>query len=187
MPAVKLASRYAKSVLDLAEERGELDVIYKDMRQIQTNLKEGNDLRLFFKSPIINPSKKLKIVDALYQGKINELTYNFLNIIIKKRREPFLVDIVDSFVSQYESKKGILNAKVTTAVEIDDAMKEKIKAFVKKKITNAENIVLVTEIDESLIGGFVLKYEDVLYDCSVSKKLQDLRKGFAVNKYVREF
>ena len=186
MPA-KVAPRYAKSILDLAEERGELDVVYNDMRQIQTNLTEGTDLRLFFKSPIINPSKKQKIVDALYQGKVSELTYNFLSIIIRKRREPVLGDIVDSFVGQYNSKKGIRNAKVTTAVDIDDAMKEKIKAFVKKKIANTEDVVLVTETDPSLIGGFVLKYEDVLYDCSVSKKLKDLRKGFSVNKYIREF
>ena len=186
MSAQRLASRYAKSIMDLAREKGAVEEVYSDLQALKTNLSESRDLFLFLKSPIINPSKKSNVIDKLYKGKVNELTYSFYDIVVRKRREMYLPEIADAFVGLYNKEKGVVKAKVITAIPMSDALSEKIKGVVIKG-TGAKTVELESTVDESIIGGFILSYEDKLYDSSVVHKLQTLQKEFAENKYVRKF
>ena len=181
MSAIRLATRYAKSIIGLAQEKGELENLYKDISDLKTDLDTSQPLQTFFKNPIINPSKKLKTVEALYKGKVSDLTYSFYEIIVKKRRELYLPEIADAVIEQYNQINGVLAAHVTTAVPMSPEMVEKIKKFVAAKAGNPKNINLEADVDESLIGGFILKYEDKLYDSSVASKLRELRKSFSEN------
>ncbi len=181
MSAIRLANRYAKSIIGLAQEKGELENLYKDISNLKTDLELSHQLQVFFKNPIINPSKKLKTVEALYKGKVSDLTYSFYEIIVRKRREPQLADIADAVIEQYNQINGVLAAHVTTAVPMSPEMVEKIKNFVREKAGNPKSINLESSVDESLIGGFILKYEDKLYDSSVASKLRELRKSFSEN------
>jgi len=185
MSASKLGNRYAKSLIDLAIERGTLADVYKDISSLKESL-SNRDLFLFFKSPIINPSKKLNILKSLYEGKVNELTYGFYEIIVKKRREAYIPEIVDAFIEQYNVHQKISTAKVTTAVPINDTLIEKIKNIIKKNKKEVNEVVIETVIDESILGGFILKFDDKLYDYSIAGKLANLQKSFSDNKYVKK-
>ncbi len=185
MAVSKLGNRYAKSIMDLAIEQGTLEEVNKDITQLKEDL-SNRELFLFFKSPIITPSKKLSILKNLFEGKVNKLTYSFYEIIVKKRREGHIPEIVDAFIEQYNVHKKISTAVVTTAVPINDELVAKIKGIIKKNKKDVSEVEIESIIDESILGGFILKYDDKLYDYSIAGKLTNLQKSFLVNKYIKE-
>ncbi len=187
MSAIRLASRYAKAILDLAIEKGELENVYQDINGLKKNLTESSELRTFFKSPIINPSKKLDILDALYKGKVSDFTYKFYQLVVKKRREIYLPEISDAFVDLYQQNKGIVSATVTTATPIDDELLEKIKAMVLSKSANTKEVQIQKIVKEDILGGFILEYGDKRYDNSIASKLGEMKKKFKENKYEKKF
>lgn len=178
MSAIRLANRYAKSLLELALEKNELDTISNDVIDMQATINNSNELRALLKSPVIKTEKKESIVKDIFDGKINPVTMTFVNLVVSKKRESHLQDIFAAFRDQYNRYHKITSAKVTTAVAIDDNILSEVQRIVKEN-TGFEKIDLDSKIDPSLIGGFVLQFEDKLYDCSVKRKLSNLKKSFS--------
>src|SRR6266436_2595843 len=106
MPNPRLASRYAKSIIDLSVERGQLETVYKDMQFLQQVFKASRDFVNLLRSPVVNADKKQAIVDAITKNRISELTAAFLRLLINKSRESDLPEIVNAFIMQYNSIKG---------------------------------------------------------------------------------
>ncbi len=185
MSASKIASRYAKSLLDLAIEKEQLPAINQDMETLQSAL-SNRDLYLLFKSPIVNSSKKLAIIKNVFGDKLSNVTASFLDIIVKKRRESHLPEIVSAFANQYKAYKKTAVAELVTAVPVTDALLDKVRAIVKADTGN-DQVELETSVDPELLGGFILRFDNKLYDTSVAHKLGKLKKQFSENKYVRNF
>jgi len=184
MSVIKIASRYAKSLIDLANEAGKLETIYGDI----TGFKEaiGNrDLFLLIKSPIIKADKKQSIFKALFEGKADELTSAFFDIIIKKGREQYLPEIADQVIAQYKAIKGMTSATVITASEITPEQSAEIKKQLASMGAAGDSVALETKIDPSIIGGFILEIGDKLYDASVKSKLAGLKKEILDNSYIK--
>lgn len=178
MSVIRIASRYAKSLLDLALEQNKLDTVLEDIEAFNTYL-ENRDLFLLLKSPIINVSKKQQIFKALFEGKFDALTISFFDIIIRKSREKYLPDISREFINQYRGYKEITTAILITATEMSTDKVDLIKkALLESEITEKE-LELEMQIDPSIIGGFVIKIGDKLYDASISHKLDQLKKEFS--------
>jgi F-type H+-transporting ATPase subunit delta len=177
-----VASRYAKSLIDLAKETKQLEEVRKDMQLIKDVCLKNHDFVTLLESPVVKTDKKLAILQALFSGKVSKTTESFLKLMTEKRREGYLDDIALAFDNQYKLYKNITTAQVTTAVALDADTKKKILELVKKTVTG--EIELVEKIDPSLIGGFVLTINDKQVDQSVKRKLNDLRKGFSSNEYV---
>ena len=181
MSVSRIAGRYAKSLLDLAQEQGKLDTILADVQSFK-EATTNRDLLLMLKSPIINTDKKRSVVSAIFGDRLDKLTNAFIDIIMRKGREEYLPEICDEFVNQYRGLKSITSAKVTSAVALNDATLTKIKSKIMSEMANgAKEIELITKVDPSLIGGFVIEVGDRLYDASVAHKLGKLRKEFAGN------
>lgn len=176
-----LASRYAKSLVDLAAEKGQLEAVRADMQALQQITKSNRDVVALLKSPIIKPDKKQKILAAILEGKVNTITAAFIHLLVAKGRESNLPEITTEFARQYNVLKNISKVKITTAVSLDAAIlgdiKKKVEAGTDKKIE------METVVDPELIGGFVLESEDRLYDASVLRDLNDIRKQFTQNIY----
>ncbi len=185
MSEYRIASRYAKSLLDLAVEKKQLEEVNKDMLMFFETVKENRDLLLMLKSPIITHDKKLAILNKLFAGKVNDLTMAIFQILTKKHREAYLAQIATEFHHQYNVKKGIEEATVTTTFPLSAALRKEFEAVV-KKITH-KNVELTEKVDDSLIGGFILKIGDRQIDDSVSSKLQALRVEFTKNHYEKAF
>jgi len=179
----RLATRYAKSVLDLAVERGELEQVYADMQWLQAVCKSNRDFVNLLRSPIIKADVKKKILEAVTAGKISALTAGFNSLLISKGRESNLPEIVTAFIEQYKEKKNIHTIKLTTAVPVSDSLKEEIIRQV-KKVGGYENIELETAVDENLIGGFVLQTGDRLVDASIAYDLKTIAKQFENNDFI---
>ncbi len=185
MSVNKIATRYAKSLLDLAEEKGQIKAVNQDIEQFSEVLK-NRDFYLLIKSPIVNTTKKMKILKEIFGDKFSVITNSFLDIVVRKRRESYLPEIVNSFKEQYKAKQGIVNAHLTTASPINDDLISKVRGIILLD-TGKSHVDLETQIDPSLIGGFILQFEDKLYDSSVAHKLDKLKKGFDENKYIKKY
>lgn len=179
----RLAGRYAKSLLGLAIERGQLEQVYKDMQYLQAVTKINQDFVIVLRSPVINPDKKEAILGAVTKGNISELTDAFIRLLLRKGRETNLPEITGAFIDQYKTNQQIFTVKLTTATPVSDEVKREIVDKVKSE-SNMKNIELTTEVDESLIGGFVLQIGDTLVDASIAYDLNAIRKQFLNNDFI---
>jgi F-type H+-transporting ATPase subunit delta len=181
----RLSGRYAKSIIDLAVEKGQLEEVYKDMLFLQSVCKSSREFVNLLKSPIIKADKKLHIVDAIIKGKVSELTASFTRLVIKKGREQDLPEVVTEFIKMYNLIKGIHKVKLTTAAPVGEELKQSIINKIKGS-TPLQNIELETEVRNELIGGFMLEFNNNLVDASILRDLKDLKKQFQENIYVQK-
>jgi len=181
----RLANRYAKSLLDLAQELNSTEAVLADMKLVQEVCGSSHDFVLMLRSPVIKADKKISIIKAVLEGKIQPLTFSFIDLLTKKGREFFLEEMAGSYIQQYKESRNIKTVNLTTAVAIDEQVKKMIHDKVAASVTEGK-IELQTNIDASLIGGFTLEVGDRLFDASVKRDLTDIRKQFTKNLYIAD-
>ena len=181
MSVFKVASRYAKSLIDLAKEQGDLDVIKADMEQIAAVIKSSTELQAVLSNPIIKTDKKQNILTSLFGGKVRPEILTFFGIMIRKGRSGILYPTAIEFVNQYNEIKGIVNAEVTSAALLSAENLEALKTSIATQI-NAQ-VILSNKVDPSLIGGFVVKVGDRQVDVSLAGKLNKLER-YLINEGV---
>ena len=171
----RLATRYAKSLLDLAVEKNSLEDTLKDMQLLTSICAQSHDFVVMLRSPVIAPDKKKKIIETLLEWRnVSKLTHAFVDLLAAKGREANLPEVAQAFQAQYNELKNIKLVNVTTATDMSDAtlssIKEKIAGYLP-----GDSIQLKTTVNEALIGGFVIEMDNKLYDASVRKKLNDFK------------
>jgi len=181
MSEFRVASRYAKSLLDLAKEKNIINDIYNDILLFNNTLSQNNQLVSLFKSPVINGNKKFAVVKSIFGSKLNALTIAFIEIIIRKRREMFLLAVAEAFIAQYKDLNNIVNASLKTAVAINDNLTAEVRNFIEKQ--SGKKIDLTIKVEPNLIGGMVIQIEDKLYDASIAGKLKKAKKEL-LNTYI---
>ena len=185
MSAIRIANRYAKSLIDLAVEQGKLERILEDVQSFN-EVSKNRDFYLLLKSPIIKSDKKGQVLKSLFDGKYDELTMAFLNILLKKGRESFLPEIAREFLLQYKAIKHISTVKLKTAKALGKDVVEAIRKKLLDSNVTDTHVEIETEVDPNLIGGFILEFDDKLYDASVKHKLDLLSKDFKDNLYISQ-
>ena len=183
MPNPRLASRYAKSLIDLAIEKNQLEKIFADMQWLQQVIRQSPDFRNLLRSPIIKPKKKAMVVDQIISGKVTQATSAFINLLIVKRRVNNLQEIITSFVNQYKEYKGIYPIRLTTAAPLSEDLKNRIISQI-RQTSEMQNIELEATVNEDLIGGFVLEAGDKLIDASIAHGLKQISREFENNDFV---
>ena len=179
----RVASRYAKSLLDLAVEKGQLEQVYKDMLYLHQLTKGSKEFVSVLRSPVIKGDVKIKAVNAVTAGRIGELTTAFTTLMINKTRESVLPEVITSFINQYKIHKNIHSVKLTTAVPVSDSLRDSIVSKI-KETSNMQNIELETIVDPDIIGGFVLQAGDKLVDASISYDLKAIAREFENNDFI---
>ena len=181
----RLARRYAKSLIDISTDLKQLDAVHNDVLFLNSVVKMSHEFVLMLDSPIINPDKKYKIISEVAKGRISKITDAFLKLLCNKNREANLPGVITSFIEQYNTIKGLHNAKLTTASPIS---KELIDSFISKikASTSYDNVELETVVDDKIIGGFILEMEGKLIDKSILRNIHDVKKQFANNDYMHK-
>ena len=183
MPNPRLATRYAKSLIDLAIEKGQLESIFADMQWLQAVCKASREFVIVLRSPVIKAGKKEKIVEAVTKDHVGEITTAFVRLMIRKSRESYLPEVVPAFIKQYKANKNIYPVKLTTA----SVLSEELKTAIVKQIqdtTEMKKIELETVVNEDIIGGFVLQAGDKLIDASIAYDLKNISKQFENNDFI---
>jgi len=177
MSELTVASRYAKSLIDLAGEQKLVEEIKNDMDLFHHTLRVNPELKAVLANPIVSHPKKIRILDDVFEKKVNSVTIAFFKLMINKSRGEVLYATAKEYVHQYDIKNNIVEAKVVSATELSAANKEKLVADIKE--ATGGNIKLETKVDPSLIGGFVLTVGDRQVDTSIATDLRKLKKEFA--------
>ncbi len=173
----RVATRYAKSLIELAQEQNKLDVVKGDMDTLRA-MAANRDFLLLLRSPVISVQKKRSVIDALLPGKVDEMTLGFVRLMVSKGREAALPEIAGAFLDQFKEIRHISTVKITSAVPLSQTALDEIKANLVKAGTTEAKIDLQTAIDPDLIGGYILEFEGRIYDASVANQLADMRKTF---------
>ena len=173
MSEYRVSSRYAKSLVELAQEKGKLEEVKNDMVLFRDTCDENRDLSLMLKSPIIGHLKKAEVLKQLFGGKVSEMTISFIDLLCKKTREFLLYPISKEFINQYNIVKGVQRATVISAAPLTASAKEEINKVIVEM--TGKTVELEEQIDESLIGGYILRVGDKQIDDSVQNRLENLR------------
>lgn len=185
MSVQRIASRYAKSLLDLAQEKGKLERVLEDVQSFQ-QVAKNRDFLLMLRSPVVKADTKERVFNQLFTGKYDEMTMAFLRILLRKGRESHLAEIANEFIVQYKVVKHISTVKLVTATQLSEEAVKTIHDKLLASTSTEKNVELVTEVDAELIGGFVIEFEDKLYDASIAHKLNKMKKDFKDNLYISQ-
>ena len=180
----RLAGRYAKSLLDLATEQNQVDAVYADMKWLNSICKSNPDFVNMLRSPVIKPTAKGKIIDAITKERVSTLTTAFIQLLVNKARETNLPEIATTYIDQFNALRNIHKVKITTADPITDDMLNAILANVKATAKEGQTFEVETAVNNELIGGFLLETSGTLVDASILRDLKDIHKQFMNNDYL---
>ncbi len=178
MAQTRAAIRYAKAVLDLAKEQQSAEVVNADMKSIANAVAASTDLRDMLLSAVV-PSKIKKSALLAVFTELSTLSVNLIDTLIQNKRIDILGGVAGKFTELYNEDQGKQVAKVTSAVPLTEELKAKVLAKVKE--LTGKDAELVNVIDESILGGFILRVGDIQYDASIANKLQKLKREFTLN------
>ncbi len=173
MSEIRISVRYALSLFDLAIEQKNLEQVQADMKMFVKTCGENHSLMTILKSPIIDGDKKTGVLEGVFAKHFNKLSVDFMKIIVRKRRESYLLDIANEFLELYKDHNNIVTASVTTASIINEAAKAQIKTNLEKQ--TGKTIDLVCKVDANLIGGIKIQVGDKLFDDSIARQLNNLK------------
>ncbi|MBM3401735.1 MAG: ATP synthase F1 subunit delta [Bacteroidetes bacterium] len=179
MSEIQVATRYAKSILDLAIEQNALEPVKKDVELFLGTCRANPALQAILKNPIISLEKKANILDGLFEDKLHKMILSFFHIVIRKGRSEILYATAKEFINQYNIKKNIVKATVTSAYPLGKENITQLEEVV-RQATKGE-VILSAHVQPDLIGGFILKVGDKQFDTSLSSKLNQLKKEFEHN------
>jgi len=178
MAGSRAAIRYAKAVLSLASDNKVADKVNADMKQIASAIATNSDLNAMLQSPVVRSSDKLSVLKAVF-GDTNNATTNLINTLITNKRIALLGDVANKYNHLYDALRDTQVAKVTTATPLTKDLEKKVLAKV-KELTGKSTEIMNT-VDESILGGFVLRVGDLQYDASIANKLNKLKREFTLN------
>jgi F-type H+-transporting ATPase subunit delta len=176
MAETKVSSRYANSLLDLTSEKNNLDEISKDMELIQTAVRSSSELKNLLESPVIKPEVKQSILNEIFKNKISGDTLNFVKFIVDKNRESFLGSIIEKFLEFRDEKLGVVRVEVKTSFDFTNEQKEKLRRKIESILNKKAYLNFI--VDKTIVGGFIAKVGDTVYDASIKHQLELLRKEF---------
>jgi F-type H+-transporting ATPase subunit delta len=178
MAGARAAIRYAKALLSLAIESKTAEAVNKDMKLIADTLKESKELSEALQSPVIPASVKKSIVLEVFKN-TNTSTRNLIDTLVANNRIDLLSDVASKYNQLFDESKGIQLATVITAVELTSDLKKKVLA--KAKELTGKDVEIKNMVDESILGGFILRIGDMQYNASVANQLNKLKQEFTLN------
>jgi F-type H+-transporting ATPase subunit delta len=167
MSASRLSVRYAKALLGLAVEQNQLEELTADVRQLEAMVEGSSELRMLLRSPIIQPSKKRPMLEMVFKDRFHSLLWNFIDVLLRKHREMHLVDMGKAFLDLYNQRKNITRVNIATASPVGDDTLQAIADSLRSD--DGGTIEMTSEVDEDLIGGYVIQYGGQRYDASVAR------------------
>ncbi|TYA52249.1 ATP synthase F1 subunit delta [Formosa maritima] len=178
MAGARAAIRYAKAVLSLASDKNAAEAVNNDMKLIAKTIAESRDLNDMLQNPVVSSSIKKSVLLEVFKNS-NEITGNLIDTLITNKRLPLLGEVALKYNLLYDELTGTQIAQVTTAVPLTDDLKVKVLAKVKE--LTGKDVEVKSTIDESILGGFILRVGDIQYNASIANKLNKLKREFTLN------
>ena len=178
MSGTRAAIRYAKAILSVAEGNNTSAKIHEEMNQIARAISSNSELNEVLKSPVVKLSEKTAVLEKIFATSSKEVKSLFTTLAQNKR-----VDLLENIALHYNRLYDQLNNKeqatVTTAVPMTEALEKKV--LTKLKTLSSKEVTLTKIVDETILGGFILRVGDKQYNASVSNQLNEIRNKFITN------
>ena len=175
--STRAAIRYAKAVLDQANHAKISEVVFGDMKSIQETLAGSKELRVVLQSPVVKAEDKKQALIKIFDTN-SDVTKGLIQILSSNKRINLLGGVAEAYVDLYNNSKGVKVATVITAVAITPEIQATVLSKV-KQMTGSENVTIDNTIDDSIIGGFILRVGDLQYNASIANQLGNLKREFS--------
>jgi F-type H+-transporting ATPase subunit delta len=169
-----LALTYARSLLELADDRGEIEPVANDVDALRQVLDENPGFVAFLRDPGISREERQAVLDKTLSGKASQLVERFLTLMNERNRLGMLGAVVDAFEALLDEKLGKIELDVTVARKLSDTELE----HVRKRVSQAlkKDAVVHQYVDEEIIGGMILRVGDKVIDASVRRQLAAMKE-----------
>jgi F-type H+-transporting ATPase subunit delta len=167
---------YAEALFEVGKEKGRLDEIAEQLRQFADAVGGDRDSQVFFFSPYFSTAEKKEGLGRMVSG-ADPALLNFLELLIEKHRMTEVFRIRDRFEQLWKHENKRLDVTVTSAVELDPAVVEKVGSEVERQ--TGQKVELASRVDDSILGGIVLQVGNMVLDASIRNRLEKLRKSVA--------
>lgn len=168
-----VARRYAEALFALAQEQNLLSQIEADLQTLEDVLDKEPAFGQVLANQRITSEQKNRLILELFSNQFQELTLNFLGVLLEKRREIYLKEIIAGFQAEMDRRQGVLQGEIRTAVELPEAGQELLKEQLTK--VTGKKIRLTYKVEPGLIAGAVLKFGDKIIDGSVATRLKKMQ------------
>lgn len=172
--SIGIAERYATAVFEIAKADKSLDTLERDVDSLDTALKESRELRDVIRSPIYSREDKDRAMDALGQKMgLSDTLRNTLRLMASKRRLFVVPVMIEQLRDKIADERGIVHADVRAARPLTDAQRDQLAETLKSSV--GKDVKMNVAVDESLIGGLVVKVGSKMIDTSIRSKLMSLQ------------
>ncbi|HHM23660.1 MAG TPA: ATP synthase F1 subunit delta [Bacteroidetes bacterium] len=169
-----LARRYARALFLVGKERNILEKLREDMTTLVGALKENREFYHFFLSPEVPRSEKEQKIEELFGDIFSNVFYNFVLVLLKKRRQGLIFDIAEAFGAQLDIYHNRVRAYLTSAVPLDPELQEEVRKRLSEQLK--KEIILVPRVDPDILGGILISIDGVVIDGSLRGQLKKLRE-----------
>lgn len=173
MASTRAAIRYAKAILDIAQDKGVIQEVGADMQLIASTINSNQELQNFIESPTIGASNKESALLEVFAS-TNATTKSLFHLLFVNKRFGILEPIALEYKKLLDEVNNVETAEVTTAFPLTADLEAKVLAKVKEFTT--KTVTLHNIVDESIIGGFILRIGDKQYNASIANSLHVLKR-----------
>ncbi|MDR7869479.1 MAG: ATP synthase F1 subunit delta [Tissierellaceae bacterium] len=164
---------YATSIFEVSLELNKVEEFYRELKSIKDTFRFDEKLFRIFIHPRISKDEKKSIVNALFTNRISQEVFNFLYIIIDKRREQKIYQIIEEYKNLYDVHQNIVDAVAITAVPMDEDSLKRLQLVLENKLS--KKVRLKNELDKSIIGGVLLKINNKVIDKTFISQLKSMK------------
>ncbi|WP_335966955.1 ATP synthase F1 subunit delta [Galbibacter sp. PAP.153] len=181
MRGTRAGHRYAKAVLGYAKEQNALEAVDRDMKDIFATIAGSKELQNVLQSPVIKLADKKAVVKEIFSG-LNAVSVGLIDALIENNRIDLLKIVAEKYIILHDELRGEEVAIVTTAVPLSKELEQKVLAKVKE--LTGKKATIKNKIDESILGGFILRVGDLQYNASIANQLNNLKRELQNNTYI---
>jgi F-type H+-transporting ATPase subunit delta len=167
---------YAEALFEVGRDKGKLDTLQQQLSEFTDAVDRNRELQVFFFSPYLSSEEKKEGLERAVTDAEPELI-NFLELLVDKHRVPEIFRIRREFEELWKRENRRIDVTVTSAVELDSAVVEKIGREVERQ--TGEEVDLSSAVDDRILGGIVLQVGNMVLDASIRSRLEKLRKSVA--------
>lgn len=177
MNSSKAGIRYAKAVLQQANEAKSAEIVFEDMLCVAATIDGSQELQSVLLSPIVKLNDKKAALLSIFAN-LSPNSLSLINVLIENQRIALLGEVAKGYMNLFNEERGIKVAKVITAVPLSEELEAMVLAKV-KELTGSSSVTIENEVDASIIGGFILRIGDLQYNASIANQLGNLKREFS--------
>lgn len=179
----RVVRRYTLALYEECLKRNKVEIVSADLESIRNLISENRKLFLFFRSPVIGKRKKSEVTEKIFKNKVDDIVFNFILLLIDRSRENIFTEIISDFLEFKDTKNGIIEANISSAVKLDENIRKNIINSLEKY--SGKKCKPRYEVDQDLIGGFRIKFNDIVLDASIKRQLALLKNKLKQSSLIK--